>query len=102
MWSDSIDFVVIADTCQVNIKVINVKSQTDPNPSVNWVYHDEDMKQFAELKDVKQNDMVLLHEDESHFNSIISKESDLAKLGSLSFKFNLGPILGKDIEVASN
>jgi hypothetical protein len=102
MWSDGEDFVVIADIYQVNIKTITMKSSTDPNPSVTWIYPDKDMKKFAELKDVDQNDMVLLHEDESHFNLIVSKDSDLAKYGSLSFRFNVGPTLsdgkgGKDI-----
>ena len=35
--------------------------------------------------------MVLLHEDETHFNLIVSKESDLAKYGSLSNRFDIGP-----------
>jgi hypothetical protein len=99
MWSDSVDLVVLADMYQVDIKVITIRSQRDKNPTVNWFYPDKNMEKFAELKNVKQNDMVLLHEEDSHYNLIISKDSDLARLGSLSFRFNVGPILkeGKDI-----
>ena len=63
------------------------------NPTVNWFHPDKDFKQFAELKNVEQNDMVLLHEDDSHYNLIVSKESDLAKQGSLSYRFNVGPLM---------
>ena len=45
--------------------------------------------------------MVLLHEDGSHFNLIISKDSDLAKLGSLSYRFNVGPIVKNNTESTS-
>ena len=32
------------------------------NPTVNWFYPDKSMEKFAELSNVEQNDMVLLHE----------------------------------------
>ena len=38
-------------------------------------------------------DMVLLHEDETHFNLIVSKTSNLARMGSLSYRFNIGPMM---------
>ena len=38
--------------------------------------------------------MTILHEDDCHFNLIIDKKSYLAKLGSLSFRFNVGPTDG--------
>ena len=40
--------------------------------------------------------MVLFHENDNHFNLIVSEESDLATLGSLSYRFNVGPILTID------
>ena len=42
--------------------------------------------------------MVLLHEDDSHYNLVISKDSDLAKLGSLSYRFNVGPLINDNTE----
>ena len=73
---------------QINIKVITTKGPQDENPTVNWIYAEESLKEFAELKNVDMNDMVLLHENDIHFNLIISKESDLAQFGSLSHRFN--------------
>jgi hypothetical protein len=39
------------------------------------------------LKDVDMDEMVLLHENDSHFNLVVNKESDLAAFGSLSYRF---------------
>ena len=91
MWSDSEDLAVIADMYQIRIKIITTKGSKDTNPSVNFIYPDANLKDFAELKNVAMNDMVLLHEDDIHFNLIISGESDLAKCGSLSHRFSIGP-----------
>ena len=84
MWSDGVDLAVIADMYQVNIKIITMRNSEDKNPTVNWVYPEKTMEQFAELRNVELNDLVLLHEEDMHFNLIISKDSDLARLGSLS------------------
>ena len=99
MWSDSVDLAVISDMYQLKIKVITTRGSEDKAPTVNWVYPDEKMKQFAELKDVEQNDMVLLHEDDLHFNLIISKYSVLAKFGSLSYRFNFGSANNKKQDI---
>ena len=60
------------------------------------------MKDFSELKNVELDDMVLFHEDDSHFNLVVSKNGDLATLGSLSYRFNVGPMVNstddKDVE----
>ena len=37
-----------------------------------------------------------------HFNLVISKETDLVKLGSLSYRFNIGPFLKKSDDVGDN
>ena len=47
------------------------------------------------MKDVKIDDMVLLHEDDLHFNLIVAKDSDLATMGSLSYRHNIGPLMEK-------
>ena len=51
------------------------------------------MKEFAELKDVKIDDIVLLHENDTHFNLIIAKDNELAKFGSLSYMTNIVPLM---------
>ena len=80
-------------TCQFRIKIITMKGPSDNNVSVTLIYPDVSLEQFAELKKVELGEMTLLHEDNSHFNLVINKNSDLACLGSLSFRFNIGPFM---------
>ena len=87
---------------QIRIKIVTTKGIKDDNPSVNWIYPDKGLKKYAELKDVELNDMVVLHEDDVHFNLIISKNSDLAIKGSLSYRFNIGPTLTKNLDETNN
>ena len=68
----------------------------DKNPTVNRIHPDEKMKEFAELKNVELDEMVLLHQTDNHFNLIVSKDSDLAKYGSLSYRFNVGPTVDNE------
>ena len=91
MWTDSEDLSIIADMYQVKIKVITTKGRADKNPTVNWITPDVGLKKFAQLKGVELGVMTLLHEDNIHFNLVIDKKSDLAILGSLSYRFNVGP-----------
>ena len=98
MWSDGEDFVVIADMYQIHIKIITTKGPSDENPSVNWINPDEDLKEFAEIKDVEIEDMVIIHQNDIHFDLVVDKDSDLATLGSLSFRHNIGPTIKKSQE----
>ena len=93
MWTDCEDFIIVADMFQVKIKVIKTRGESDENPFVAWFEPDIEMKEFAELENVEIDEIVLLHEDESHFNLIISENDELAKTGSLSFMTNIGPLL---------
>ena len=93
MWSDSEDLAIIADMYQIKIKVITSKGAGDKNPTENWILPAAELRQFAELKDVDLKDLILFHEDECHFDLIINKNHDLATMGSLSYRFNVGPIL---------
>ena len=54
---------------------------------MNWIHPDPSLKEFAEL-DIEIKDMILLHEDDQHFNLVISGDSDIARLGSLSQREN--------------
>ena len=87
MWSDNEDLAVISDMFQIRIKIITIKRKNEETPTVNWIYPDPSMKELAELN-VEMEDLVLLHEDDIHFNLIISKNSDLVKYGSLSKRFD--------------
>ena len=76
--------------------IITTKGENDKTPIVNRIYPCEELKEFAELKNVELNEMVLLHEDDSHFNLIISKDSNLVKMGGL---LNMGAFKDDDEEV---
>ena len=50
------------------------------------------MKEFAELKNVDLDIMVLYHENDCHFNLVIDKHSDLAIKGSITSRLDVGNI----------
>ena len=81
MWSDSEDLSIIADLYQIKIKVITTKGKNDKNPTVNWIYPDQEMKKYSEFDKVEMNDMTLLHQDDCHFNLVISKKLRFSKVG---------------------
>ena len=93
MWTDSEDLVVISDMYQVAIKIITTKGAYDDNPIVNWIKPDPEMKEFAEIKNVDIDEMVLIHENDSHFNLVVAEDSELATIGSLSLRSNIGPMV---------
>ena len=93
MWSDSEDLVVISDMYQMRIKIVTTKGKNDENPIVNWIYPDKDLEEDAVLKNVEIKDMVLLHDDDVHFNLVVSKDSNLAILGSISYRQNIGVLM---------
>jgi hypothetical protein len=98
MWTDSEDLAVIADMFQVRIKVITSFGDNDRSPTVNHIYPDISLKPFAELKGVDIDEMVLFHENDNHFNLVVNEKSDLAMKGSLSYRFNIGPLLMDEIK----
>ena len=91
MWTDSEDLSFIADMYQVKIRVITTKGKDDKNPTVNWITPDVGLRKFAQLKGGELGVMTLLQEDNIHLILVIDKKSDLAILGSLSYRFNVGP-----------
>ena len=95
MWIDSEDLATIADMFQIRIKVVTTKGAKDENPTVNWILPDETLAEEAEIKNVDIEDMVLLHENDIHFNLVVSKNSVLATMGSLSYRNNIAPLVEK-------
>ena len=95
MWSDSEDLAVLSDMYQMSIKIIT-RNRTDKKYTINWIYPNKNLAEHAELKDVEIEDLILLHEDDSHFNLVVSNKSNLATYGSLSFRHNIGPVLNTD------
>ena len=96
MWTDSEDLAVISDMYQIKIKIITTKGENDKHPVANWIHPSEELKEYAELKNVELNEMVLLHENDSHFNLIVSKDNELVSAGSLSYRSNIGPMKEED------
>ena len=93
MWSDSEDLVIIADMYQMCIKIITSRGENDEKPTVNWIYPDKDLEEEAELRNVEIKDMVLFHENDLHFNLVVAKDSDLATMGSISYRQNIGAMV---------
>ena len=89
IWTDSEDLTVLSDIYQIKIKIITSKGKDDKHPTVNWIYPDRDMEEFAELKNVDLDIMVLFHENDCHFNLVIDNNSDLATQGSISTRLNV-------------
>ena len=54
------------------------------------------MKEFAELKNVDIDTMVLFHENDCHFNLVISKHSELALKGSITSRLDVENIENND------
>ena len=63
---------------QLKIKVVTTKGANDENPTTNWIHPDPKLLKFAELKNVDIETMVLLHNNDSHFNLVVSNQSELA------------------------
>ena len=96
IWTDSEDLAVLADLYQIKIKTITSKGMKDEHPTVNWIFPDPDMKEFAELKDFDLDVMVLYHEDDCHFSLVIDKNSELALKGSISSRLSDTRIINND------
>ena len=62
----------------MNIKVITTKDQDDPNPRVNMIGPDPVLQQFALLPSGTVPEMILIHNDDSHFDLLVSMKSRLA------------------------
>lgn len=97
MWTENEDLAVLSDLYQIRIKIITTKGDNDKNVTENWIYPDPELKQYSELQNVEIDDLVLFNENNVHFNLVVNKDSDLAQLGSLSYRFNVGPIV-EDVE----
>ena len=84
LWSDNEDLHVMSNLYQIQIMVITTKGEQDSHPTVTWIGPDPELDDHKLLPAGVVPDMKLLHYDELHFNLIISQNSDLAKIGTLS------------------
>ena len=77
MWTDSEDLSIIADMLKVKIKIFTV-GRDDGRVTENEIHPE------IEDKETVLEEVVLYHEEDNHFNLVVTKDSDLAKYGSLS------------------
>ena len=102
MWTENEDLAILSDMYQMKIKIITINRNDSQEAIENWIYPDPELKQFSEFQNVEIDDLVLIHENDNHFNLVVDKDSDLAQCGSLSFRFNVGPILTKEENIETS
>ena len=54
----------------MNIKILT-RNRRFRNPTASWIYPDKNHAKHAELKDVEMENLILFHEDESHFDIVV-------------------------------
>ena len=72
------DFAVICSAYQFEAKIITISGENDANPRVSRIEPNPELSRVSE--------MVLLHEENSHYNLIIPRDSKLALEGGLDFQ----------------
>ena len=82
MWMDSEDLCVLSDLFQLNIKIISTDSISSV-PTVNNITPDKVMKKYAKA-DLAEKELVLIHENDDHFNVVLPRSENITKKGSLS------------------
>ena len=84
MWRGHEDFSVVASAYQFNIKIITISGENDKKPRVNIIEPNPDIAGVVPSGTVP--DMVILHEENSHYNLIIPKSHTLALEGGLDYQ----------------
>ena len=77
LWTDSEDIHAIANLYQIEIKVITISNDDDPDPRTNTIGPDPELESFAVLPAGKVPNMVLIHYDGCHFNLLVPRTSRL-------------------------
>ena len=70
--------LLIGNLYQIDIKIIKTNGEEDPNPTINIVSPDEELKEFALLPPGKVPNMTVIH-SHSHDNLVVSGHCILAK-----------------------
>ena len=74
--------LLIGNLYQIDIKIIKTNGEEDPNPTINIVSPDEELKEFALLPPGKVPNMTVIH-SHSHDNLVVSGPVYLLKLSRL-------------------
>ena len=86
MWRGHEDFTAVCNAYQFRIKIITVRGADDQNPIISIIEPNPDFLQCSEVPVGKVPDMVIFHEDESHYSLIIPDDSRLAVEGGLDYQ----------------
>ena len=84
MWRGHEDFSVVAIAYQFNIKIITISGVNDMSPRVNIIEPNPDVIGVVPSGTVPE--MIILHEENSHYNLIIPKNHILALEGGLDYQ----------------
>ena len=88
MWRGHEDFSVICSAYQFEAKVITITGEEDENPRVNIIKPNPELANLSKLPTGWIPEMVILHEENSHYNLIIPRNSKLALEGGLDYQRN--------------
>ena len=84
MWMDHQGWQVVANMYQINIHILTTSVMNMKEPRARWTHitPDERLSTFSEVHKGLP-DMWLIHSDETHFDLLVKKESELVKEGSI-------------------
>ena len=79
LWTDSEELVAVSNLYQIEIKIITVKGPDYKNPVMNMIKPDPELKEFCILPAGTVPDMILLHNNDSHYDLILPRKSRLVQ-----------------------
>ena len=84
LWMDHGDLQAVANMYQISIHILTTGVEGMEEPKARWTHlvPDNRLRSFNTIQ-IDLLDMWMIHEDDSHFDLIIPKESILAKEGSI-------------------
>ena len=85
MWRGREDFSAVCSAYQFEIKIITLSGETDESPCVSMILPNPDLVNISELLAGRIPQMQILHEEKSHYNLIIPRQSSLAIDGGLDY-----------------
>ena len=98
MWRGHEDFLVISNVFQVRIKLITMRNAEDENPSINVIEPKHDVSKTNGFPGGVVPEMILLHEEDSHYNLIVPKDHFLATEGGFDYQRQVNIVSGAELE----
>ena len=86
MWRGHEDFLAVASAYQIKITIITIRSEDDPNPTVNIIEPNPALALKSDITKGVVPDMILLHRENVHYDLIIPTNNRLAIEGGLDMQ----------------